>query len=425
MQITNIQIENIRGVESLEIKPGALTVVSGSNGQGKSSVIAAIQAVFEGGHDASLKRKGAKKGSVKLTLTDGTVVTRTITDKTSTLDVTTKDGDKKKAPAAYVSELATGFGLDPIRLLTAKPKERGAFLLETSNVTFQPAEIQKAINGEFGEALNLEGIDKLRKSIYDQRTTVNSRKKEAEAGAHGIKAAMPEDMDRDWVGELAQVESDLLDRSNELARLESEVKQQWESCRAELVAKYDAKIEKLKAERDAEIEALRENFATGKSEAAKDLSAEVAELTGKKSEAKAKADEQKRSVTLKQQYDASIKRYQELDRESDRLSKAIEKLDELKSKKLADDGIEGIEIVDGDIVVNGIPFDALNTATRYQLAFQIAARGAGSLPLMICDQAEVFDSAAWAEFCACAAESGMQIIAARVDDGPLDVKAVA
>jgi DNA repair exonuclease SbcCD ATPase subunit len=264
MQITEIQIENIRGVESLEIKPGALTVVSGSNGQGKSSVIAAIQAVFEGGHDPSLKRKGAKKGKVSLTLTDGTVITRTITDKSSTLEVTTKDGDVKKAPAAYVSGLASGIALDPIKLLTCKPKERGAFLLATSNVTFQPAEISAAIGENWSEAANLEGIEKIRKSLYEQRTSINTRKKEAEAGAHGIKAAMPEDMDRDWVAELTAVESELLDRSNELSRIEAEARQQWDEYRAGVVAEYDAMIEKLKAERDAKIAATRETFEADK-----------------------------------------------------------------------------------------------------------------------------------------------------------------
>jgi chromosome segregation ATPase len=298
-------------------------------------------------------------------------------------------------------------------------------LLATSNVTFQPAEIAKAIGDNWTEAANLEGIEKIRKSIYEQRTGVNTRRKEAEAGAHGIKAAMPEDMDKDWVAELTAVESELLDRSNELSRIEAEARQQWDEYRAGVVAEYDAMIEKLKAERDAKIQATRETFDSDKTAAVTELSAEVASLTGRKSEAKAKADEQKRSATLKQQFDQSIKRYQELDRESDKLTKAIEKLDELKAAKLAEDGIEGMEIVDGDIVVDGVPFDALNTARRYELAFSIAARGAGSLPLMICDQAEVFDSAAWAEFCEVARQSGLQIIAARVEDGPLDVEVAA
>ncbi len=175
-------------------------------------------------------------------------------------------------------------------------------------------------------------------------------------------------------------------------------------------------ISKLEQEHNVRVQKAHGEWHAGKASAIQDLSSEVAELTGRKSEAKAKASEQQRAQTLKQQVETSQKRYHELDKESDRLTKAIEKLDALKVAKLAEDGIEGIEIVDGEIFVDGIAFDALNTARRYQLAFQIAARGAGDLPLMICDQAEVFDSEAWEEFCGVAKESGMQIIAARVDD---------
>jgi len=423
MRITNISIENIRGIESLEIKPKALTVVSGANGQGKSSVLAAIQTVFEGGHDFSLVKKGAKKGVVRMALDEGTVITRTITAKASTLEVVTKDGDVKKSPAAYVATLAKGFGLDPIRLLTAKPKERGAFLLETSNVSFQPAEILKATGEQIDQALNIEGIDKYRKSIYERRTSLNVRKKEAQEAAYSLKSSLPEDMDRDWIGELTTVESELLDRSNELSRLESEAKQQLAEAEAAIRQEFQDKVRALEIERDDQLRTLLVDFQAQKESATQELSSEVAALTGRKSEAKAKADEQKRAKALSEQVEISIKRYQDLDRESEKLTKAIERLDELKAAKLAEDGIEGMEIVDGDIAVGGIPFDVLNTATRYQLAFQIAARGAGELPLMICDQAEVFDSQAWEEIKAAAAESGMQVIMARVEDTELKVEA--
>jgi DNA repair exonuclease SbcCD ATPase subunit len=425
MQITHINIENIRGIESLEIKPGALTVVSGSNGAGKSSVIAAIQTTFEGGHDASLIRKGAKKGTVELVLSDGTTITRTITPKSSTLDVKTKDGDTKKAPASYVSQLASGIALDPIRLLTAKPKERGAFLLATSNVSFQPAEIAAAIGQDYDINLTIEGMDKLRKSIYEQRTALNIRKKEADATASALRQSLPADMDKDWGSELTAVESELLDRSNELSRIEAEAKQELAKAEHEINEDFRLKVKALEEARDEQIRTLMFEYQNQKDTATRELAAEVAALTGRKSEAKAKAAEQQRAATLKAQVDAQIQRYRELDKESDKLTKAMEKLDALKSAKLAEDGIEGMEIVDGEIYVDGIPFDALNTARRYELAFAIAARGAGTLPLMICDQAEVFDSETWAEFKAAATASGMQIIAARVDDGDLNVEVAA
>src|SRR6185503_12529101 len=70
MKITKIEISNIRGIESLVIEPGTFTVISGRNAQGKSSVIAGLQALVSGGHDPGLIRKGAESGSVKATLDD-------------------------------------------------------------------------------------------------------------------------------------------------------------------------------------------------------------------------------------------------------------------------------------------------------------------------------------------------------------------
>ena len=108
---------------------------------------------------------------------------------------------------------------------------------------------------------------------------------------------------------------------------------------------------------------------------------------------------------------------------ADKLTKALERIDALKAKKLAEDGIEGMEIVDGEVIVDGIPFDALNTQRQYEVAFQIACRGIGQLPLMVCDRAESFDAKNWQDFCEAAKASGFQILAARVTEGPLKVVA--
>jgi len=425
MRIVHINIENIRGIEALEIKPGALTVVSGSNGAGKSSVIAAIQAVFEGGHDPSMIRTGAKKGVVDLTLEDGTVIKRTISAKASNLEVTTKDGDKKKSPAAYVAGLASGFALDPIAILTAGKKDRAKFLLENSNVKFQPAELAETIGCVWLEAATLEEVDKLRKGMFEERTGINSRAKESQETAHALRKSMPDEMDRDYVSELAEVESKLMGRTNEASAIKAEGEKQLLEQRTAACDRHAAKVSKLKDALADEQDKLIQHFHASMIEAQKDISSEIADLAEQKFKLRAKADEQLRAALMNEQLELHLGRYRSLDRQADALTKSLEKLDALKAKKLAEDGIEGMEIVDGEIVVGGVPFDALNTAQQYALAFQIAARGVGDLPLMICDRAEAFDSTQWDEFRSIAAESGFQIIAARVSDETLTVEGEA
>ena len=98
MKVALIKIEQILGIEHLEIKPGLLTVISGKNETGKTSVLEAIKSVTTGGKDGTLLRQGAEKGSVVLVFDDGTEATRKVTQKTDTVSVT-KDGFRSTTPA--------------------------------------------------------------------------------------------------------------------------------------------------------------------------------------------------------------------------------------------------------------------------------------------------------------------------------------
>ena len=75
MKVTSISIENVMGVERLAFAPGVLTLVEGRNGAGKTSILEAVRSALRGGHDPSLLRAGAERGSVRLVVEDGTVIT--------------------------------------------------------------------------------------------------------------------------------------------------------------------------------------------------------------------------------------------------------------------------------------------------------------------------------------------------------------
>ena len=62
MKIASIHIENVLGIEELDINPGAVTRITGANATGKSSTIEAIKSAVKGGHDATLIRQGAEHG---------------------------------------------------------------------------------------------------------------------------------------------------------------------------------------------------------------------------------------------------------------------------------------------------------------------------------------------------------------------------
>ena len=123
-QISEVEIKNIKGIESLSFKAGAVTILSGSNGAGKSSVIDAVGAIFDGGHDPSLLRNGTDQGEVKITLDDGSTIRKRVTPTKSDLEVRNPQGGIVKRPAEHVKALAQSFAFDPIGLVSAPKKDR-------------------------------------------------------------------------------------------------------------------------------------------------------------------------------------------------------------------------------------------------------------------------------------------------------------
>ena len=103
MKITKIQINNIRGIESLTIEPGTFTVISGKNAEGKSSIIAALQALVSGGHDPGLIRLGTEEGSVIATLNNGVTVSLSVKSNKSERIIKDSEGRRISAPQSIIT----------------------------------------------------------------------------------------------------------------------------------------------------------------------------------------------------------------------------------------------------------------------------------------------------------------------------------
>ncbi len=50
--ISEIQIENFKSIAKLSLKPGAVTVLIGENGSGKSNILEAMRAAVRMAHEA-------------------------------------------------------------------------------------------------------------------------------------------------------------------------------------------------------------------------------------------------------------------------------------------------------------------------------------------------------------------------------------
>ena len=400
MQLSKISIKNTLGIEALELSPGKITRVTGANGTGKTSVVEAIRAVFAKGSYASLKRVGQEKGEVVLEIQDGDkthTVRRAFTGKG---DRTTVDGET--GGKGWLQEIAGAARLNPAAFLTAKPAERVKQLLRASQLDFPKDELNSILaplvsGGEGHEWLvrgiksayrdhadPFEAIEAIRKVVYDHRTQINGARKEAENTAAVLSAAVPE---------------------KSIEALEGDSQE----CSERLNAKL--------AERDGKLKELERQILSVQ----KEYGAEIAELRDAQTVAEEKRRAAEKSQGAIEAKQVAERRAAELGKDANRATNALEGIDVLKGELASAIGIPGVAIVEGDIVVNGVSFDRLNTQQKIDVAVTIAEKTPSALALCLVDGLEVFDAEHQAAFIERAERSGLQYIITSVSDGALEV----
>lgn len=425
-RLQSVQIKNVKGISSLTLQAGAVTVIAGENGAGKSSVIDAIDCVFTGGHDPALIRHGADKAEVLLTLDDGVTIRKRITPKDSTLEVRTEDGGIVKAPANYVKRLADSFAFDPIGLLEAKPKERAAWLLRHGGITFSADEVNAAVGVPVvRQSIDLERLEAIRAGKYIERTDVNRRLRDLQGAISEQKAMLPPAMEKDWAAEQERIETDI-----------SIVRHQVQAAKDDLSKAVDNEKQQKRAAAQAEIDAIKDRLSRElaeidtkaravEAEETAPLNQAIIDLSAELAGARAKADEQKRAAGVKAVIERNQIQYQEQLALEGSLNRTLKALDQLKLSKLAEIPIPDLDIKDGEILIAGVPFDHLNTQAQMYAVIRAAKLALGELPLMVIDRAESLDEERFAELSEAVAEAGLQMIAARVTEGPLKVEVAA
>src|SRR5262249_41011515 len=147
MKLASASIRNFRGIEELDINPGAVTIFSGDNATGKTSALSALASIFEGGHQPADIRNGTRKSEIEIELLDDKgelfTVRKSITPKSSTVTVSREDGSAVPSPQSWLKSIASGIGFDPVQFVIDK-KARAQFIQEALPTTFTPAEAQGA-----------------------------------------------------------------------------------------------------------------------------------------------------------------------------------------------------------------------------------------------------------------------------------------
>ena len=438
MKIQHLKIENILGIKHLELTPGnALTEISGDNGQGKTSILEAIKAGVQGGHDATLLRQGADKGEIVLVLDDGAELHKKVTADKSTLDLV-KDGKKVPRASDTIKGLTDMLSVNPVDFLTAPKKDRVKVLLEAMPINVDPAKLAKITGIPIEAQPDVDGLallDLVHKQVYDNRTLTNRAVKEKDATINQLRNAMPEapggvEGDEDDLraqiqaaqaamhAEHKRIDDKLAgvrqDSANKQQALKDEAQAKIDAIRAELQVALDAERAAL-ADTEAKAGRVRQRATDTCTAALQPLQAAVNAIASNREAAA------KRKVTL-ETLEKMESELQELQADAERETQALAAIQAYKSELLDSLPIPGLEVRDGEVFRHGIPLDRLNTAQQVEIAIEVARLRAGDLAVCCVDRFECLSPETLAAFRERAAESGLQLFVTRVDSGDMKIR---
>ncbi|WP_441280653.1 AAA family ATPase [Tardiphaga sp. 862_B3_N1_1] len=448
MKIQHLRIENILGIKHIEITPGGtMTEIAGDNGQGKTSILEAVKAATQGGHDATLLRAGEKSGEIVLVLDDGIELRKRVTEAKSSLDLI-KDGKAISRPSDTIKGLTDLLSVNPVDFLTAPKKKRVEVLLEAMPINVDLARLAEIS----GIPVNTDGVDGLavvdlvHKTVFDDRAGTNRAIKEKDATINQLRLAMPEapgGVEGDEDDLRAQLQALTETRDTEFKRIDTkleslrtgsatlkqklrdEAQAQINAIREKAAADISAIQEKLTADLQTEVETLngtegkagkqREKTAATFTEQAQPVQAAIFAIASNRDAAA------KRKVTLETLSNMEAEMF-DLSKDAERQTAALDAIAAYKSDLLNSLPIPGLEVRDGEVFRHGITFDRLNTAQQVEIAIEIAALRAGDLAVCCIDRFECLSPGTFETFKERAEQLGLQLFVTRVEPGNLTIR---
>jgi hypothetical protein len=449
--VSHLKIQNVLGIESFEYNPGTITVVEGKNGHGKTSILEAIRAAIGGGRCADLVREGADFGQIYLMLDNGVEITRKIkTEGASEPEVRLPGVGPIRRPQEYLNKLADALSVNPVAFLTASPAERTSIMLSSMVLRVTAAQIAECgievtpeIEKQIPHKHALEICDALEKRLTTERRDIGRDGRKAAAAADRLAQTLPPDDEQEWEKILAQKRElrDQLERTivqiQTTARATAEAervdaRRQLDEAVAEAVARYERAVEAARVERDGllagfnqlyneELERISKATEYSIQAQANLHLAERDRLTGEVSQAEERAKQKIRNDMIREDVAKNREEARIANERYDRYSGKLENLATLRRNLLSCLPIAGVEIKDGEIFVDGHPFDRVNHARKVTVAVELALLRSAELGLICVDGLESLDAETFAAFESTIESYGLQLIGARVTNEPLHV----
>lgn len=396
MKIIEFRAERFKRLSAVEITPeGNTVIISGRNGQGKSSVLDAIWLALGGGNatkDSATTvpiKEGEKDAVVRLDL-GAMVVTRKWTTSGSTLTVEGADGRKYSSPQTLLDTLVGTISFDPLSFAKMPPMEQRSQLIDMVKLP-----------------VDLDELSAQRKAFYDQRTFVNRELKTIQAELAGIQLPdndVPEEeisiaemtkkigMAQDQRSRIIMGRQRLQEKVEKGKALRELIQQKTEELTA-LANQIRSETEMLESCKEPDVQAMRSQLENAE---------QINKLVRQK---KHKADLQVR--------------LNDKTTESDGITQQIESIDRTKKEAFLNVRfpVDGLAVDEEGITYNGIPFRQCSSAEQLKVCVAIASALNPEIRVIRVPDASLLDEESMKVMQDLAQQQDIQIWMERVTDG--------
>ncbi|AFK66630.1 hypothetical protein COPG_00034 [Colwellia phage 9A] len=446
LKLVKITLNNVLGIDELEINPTSnILEISGRNGQGKTSIMEGIKDSLGISEYSQLLRNGEKKGQTVIDLGD-MVITRNYKESGGTTKLEERSGitgnmSQIGKPSNVIKSLLNPESVDPVRLLTAKPRELADAVLRALPMTVDPTKLRGIVGDKLTLADSTEHallvLSGHTGRIMEDRKLINRDSKTYTISAEQLRGTLPDD-----IPVAKELEDQISDNLEKMEGIRGSARKAGRKARGLYTEKLVALSEEFE-ELDDYIQKQADKLATAKEERATKSAEHQALLNEQSKAAEDASNDELKRVDEYQTHNtelsgeiASLKVYENTqsqvkewdnkvagaNKASDELTKQLKSIEAYKFELCQDLPIEGLALTDGKLSFDGIPFQTLNTASKIDLVLELAKLSSGTLGLVMLDNAECLDDITYASFLEKAGKTDLTFIVASVRPHDLEIK---
>lgn len=401
-RLVEVRATNVKALKAVAVKVDGkpLFKISGRNGQGKSSLLDAVVMALAGPAAFPEKpiRAGESEASIFLDFTD-LKLTRTIvaTDDlkrgyTSTVKLEFRDGKRVKEKQTVLDALrGSPIADDPLRFATMDSKQRYGLV--------------RGLIPDF----DFEAKDVERQELFDERTQVGRDRDKAKGAAASI--VFPPDAPLQLV-DIGEATSELLEANRTNAEIDNQRRHREDV--ADYIDRLRDQLERLAAQ----IKDVNTKIAEKEDYLAKAEPLPEKVDTAKIEETIRNAETINAGARRRQEHIQRFSEFETLQEKWSDLTTAIEAIDQEKKQAIeeADLPIAALTLADGELLLDGLPFDQASTARKIRVSTALLMALKPELRVLLVREGSLLDDDAREALEADAKEHGFVVLMECVGD---------